>query len=97
MNECNGGRPRKLGDVPQFRRKTVDEVAMVPREQVQQLTAKQIGDVPQRLEETVEAVKTALEERNCESGEAIKVPKISRDTVISCLESVGLAWTCCGA
>ena len=60
---------------------------------MQQLTAEQIGDVQ---EETVEVVKTALEERNSERSEAIKVPKISRDTVISlmpakCRGCTGLA------
>ena len=46
------------------------------------------NQVPQPRQETVEVVKTAFEERISERSEATKVPKISRDTVISCLESV---------
>ena len=52
------------------------------RERVQQWTAEKIADVPQIQEDTVEVVKTAVEKGIFDRSKAVKVPKISRDTVL---------------
>ena len=63
----------QIGDVPQLRDETVDEVMLVPSECEQQFTAEQIGDVLQYPERDRRHLEVGLTGNECNSGPPKKI------------------------